>query len=350
MQIIDSSRSVGPKGLLSTHYAVSGALLPVDFKLYAPKAKNVYLIGEMSNWLQDKIPMVFEEDGFWRIRLNLRHGQWLYKFEVDGQWRSDPNNPLVAEDGMGVGEWHSYCFVGRGYWSENPNKPQGRVLELNIPSKRLGSEIPCTVYLPPDAYPTSTYPLLTLLHGHQMLANQWPKNGRLAQYMDNLLTKNMIQPFAVLMPAGHHHVDMPRYGQALVDDIFPWLSQHFPITQNTAQRGIAGMSIRRHGPLALALNNPLAFGWVAPINENFNDETIVRASTLADYPFQLKLYCTLEGCSYPRYQEFVQKAQRPINYMRLSGHPTWRHWNGITRELLMSANAFFYDSHSEEAS
>lgn len=341
MHITASQRTPGPQSLLSTHYAVSGALLPVDFELYAPKAKNVYLIGEMTNWLHDKLPMVCSEDGFWRIRLHLRHGQWLYKFEVDGLWRSDPSNPLLAEDGMGVGEWHSYCFVGRGYWSENPDKPQGRLLELKFHSKRLGIDIPFTLYLPPDTEPSSAYPLLALMHGHQMLANQWVKNGRLAQYMDNLIAKGLIQPFAVLMPAGHHQVDMSRYGQMLIDELLPWLSQHFSISSQPSQRGIAGMSIRCCGPLKLALENPKAFGWVAPINENFSDDIIAKAHLIASMPFQLKLYCTHEGCAYPRYQQLVQQAATPLNYMRLSGHPTWRHWNGITRELLMSADAFF---------
>lgn len=330
----------GPQGLLATHTALSGALLPVDFEYYAPHAEAVYLIGEMTHWLQDKLPMQRGADGIWRLRLNLRHGQWFYKFEVDGRWMSDPANPLLAEDGMGVGESHSYCFVGVGDWSERPGTPRGHVVDLAWHSRRLGHAMPLTVYLPPGPTPDEPWPLLLLLHGHQTVANQWPANGRLAQYMDNLLQQRLIRPFAVAMPAGHHNVDMMRYGHYLVEELLPRLAEQCGVSQEPQRRGVAGMSIRRFGPLALALDHAQAFGWVAPVNENLADHVLAAAATLAEQPFQLQLYCTLEGCAYPRYQQLVQGAGQALEYVRMAGEPTWRHWNGMTRELLMSFSRF----------
>lgn len=332
----------GPQGLLSTHLALSGALLPFEFSLYAPQAKQVFLIGEMTHWLQDKLPMVLGEDGFWRIQVNLRRGQWMYKFEVDGQWLADPANPLRVEDGMGVGELQSYCFVGEGDWGENPAAAHGQVLELELFSPRLGRPLPYTLYLPPGSA-NQTYPLLTLLHGHQMQANQWPGNGRIAQFMDNLLDQGVIQPFAVLMPAGHgyHHHDTMRYGYALVEDLLPWLSKHYAISPQTQQRGVAGMSIQRFGPLALALDHPQTFGWVAPINENFAEHVLQQAPQLPQQPFAVRLFCTVEGCAYPRYEKLLQAVGQPLHYMRVPGEPTWRNWNQMTRELLVSAHDFF---------
>lgn len=340
----------GPQGLLSTHIALSGALLPVDFSLYAPQAQQVYLIGEMTHWLQDKLPMTRDEDGFWRIQVNLRRGQWMYKFEVDGQWLADPVNPLMVEDGMGVGELQSCCFVGEGDWGENASALHGQVLELELFSPRLGRKIPFALYLPPGE-PNKPYPLLTLLHGHQMQANQWLRNGRLAQFMDNLLDQGVIQPFAVLMPAGHGYQnhDMMRYGYALVEDLLPCLAAQYSISDQPSQRGVAGMSIQRFGPLALALDHPQAFGWVGPINENFAEHVLLQASQLDQQPFEVKLFCTVEGCAYPRYEKLLQAVPKPLHYMRMTGDPTWRNWNQMTRELLVSAHTFFEQTAAKAA-
>lgn len=330
----------GPHGLLSTHAALSGALLPVDFEYAAPMARDVFLIGEMTHWLRGKLPMHRGADGVWRLRVNLRHGQWFYKFEVDGRWHHDPFNPLVAEDGMGTDERHSYLFVGQGDWSDRTDVVHGQVIELSLLSRRLGRELPLTLYLPPGPPPRGGWPLLMLLHGHQIRANQWLGNGRLPQFMDNLLHQQLLSPFAVLMPAGHDVGDLMRWGCALVDEVLPWLAHDHAISARPEQRGVAGMSIRRFGPLCLALDHPDAFGWVAPINENMADHVLLGAAALAQPPFALHLYCTLEGCAYPRYQQLVAAAGGDLPYMRLSGEPTWRHWNGMTRELLMSFNQF----------
>jgi hypothetical protein len=43
------------------------------------------------------------EAGFWRTQpVPLRHGQYAYKFLIDGRrWLDDPNNPRKAPDGVG---------------------------------------------------------------------------------------------------------------------------------------------------------------------------------------------------------------------------------------------------------
>lgn len=343
-----TARYKGPQGLLTSHYLICEALLPVSFSIFAPKAKQVFLIGDMSNWLENKIPMQRGDDGFWRLNLHLRHGQWLYKFEVDGQIVTDANNPLQAEDGLGTGQRQSYLFVGQGYWSTKPDISQGQLFKQEHYSELLQRIVPYQLYIPPPSKKNSHYPLLTLLHGHQTLENQWPQNGRVANYMDNLLSKGLIQPFAVLMPAGHHSVEMPRYAQMLVEELIPKLTIHYPILPTQEKQAIAGMSIQEYGPLALALDYPQRFIWVAPINEHFTDEVLKQATHLSERPFSIKLYCTRESCAFPRNQQLIQAAKGKLNYMQLFGRPTWRTWNGITRELLMSTSSAFQNTPSAD--
>lgn len=334
----------GPHTLLKAQLDLCEALTPVDFEVYAPLARAVFLIGEMTRWREEKLPMQRDAAGFWRIQVRLRRGQWFYKFEIDGEWLADPGNPLRAEDGIGYGNDHSFLFVGEGDWQVRPDVARGECFALSVPSRWLGRAVPVTAYFPPGLDRRADYPLLLLLHGHAMRANQWPTNGCLPAYMDNLLSEGAVKPFIVVMPGGHDEADMTRYGHFLAEELLPWLPRVLPVTSQPAQRAVAGMSIRGYGPLALALDHPAAFGFVAPINEIFADHVLAAAPGLNGVAFCLDLYCTLEGCAHPRYEALV-RAARPVSgrlrYTRIPGVPTWRHWNAMTRSLLRTVDAQF---------
>lgn len=64
------------------------------------QAGQVYLSGSFNDWSVTGTPMVKSESG-WEVSIPLRDGQHLYKFIVDGQWISDPNNQLTDYDGYG---------------------------------------------------------------------------------------------------------------------------------------------------------------------------------------------------------------------------------------------------------
>lgn len=70
--------------------------------LLASEAKEVYLVGDFNNWTADKSsrlePM---PDGKWEKRIALRPGRYKYKFIVDGEWRTDPNNQRTAPTDFG---------------------------------------------------------------------------------------------------------------------------------------------------------------------------------------------------------------------------------------------------------
>ncbi|MBI3230265.1 MAG: hypothetical protein HYZ45_08870 [Burkholderiales bacterium] len=134
--------------ILTTHMALSGALVEVEFCLPQPQAKAVALIGEMTDWQAAPMPMARDAQGVWRIKLRLRHGQWLYKFIVDGQIMFDPNNPLRADDGLG-GQ-HSYLLLGDGDWAQRSSTTYGEVIQVEISSQSMGEACQFQVYLPPN--------------------------------------------------------------------------------------------------------------------------------------------------------------------------------------------------------
>ena len=54
--------------------------------------KNVTVSGSFSDW-QPKSMRDKNGDGVYRCRLLLYPGEYQYKFQVDGEWRSDSLNP-----------------------------------------------------------------------------------------------------------------------------------------------------------------------------------------------------------------------------------------------------------------
>ena len=68
------------------------------FTYFDPDAREVYLTGDFSNWNPKGIPMTKQPDGTWVARIDLEPGEYEYKFVVDGNWMTDPMNPIVRGD------------------------------------------------------------------------------------------------------------------------------------------------------------------------------------------------------------------------------------------------------------
>ena len=59
--------------------------------LFKPKAaaKTVYLVGSFNRWNPTEKRMIKIKDGSCRAKVNLRPGEYQYKFVVDGAWVED---------------------------------------------------------------------------------------------------------------------------------------------------------------------------------------------------------------------------------------------------------------------
>ncbi len=64
----------------------------VTFTLIAPEAKKVTITGDFNKWEHKSISMRKNKDHLWKKSLILKPGRYEYKFVVDGNWISDPNN------------------------------------------------------------------------------------------------------------------------------------------------------------------------------------------------------------------------------------------------------------------
>ncbi|MBL7156778.1 MAG: AAA family ATPase [Candidatus Omnitrophica bacterium] len=63
------------------------------FRFYAPKAKEVYIVGDFNNWKMDTSNLLErKKNGDWEKSFYLLPGKYRYKFVVDGLWFWDPQN------------------------------------------------------------------------------------------------------------------------------------------------------------------------------------------------------------------------------------------------------------------
>jgi chromosome partitioning protein len=74
----------------------------VIFSARFETAKRVLIAGDFNNWMPESTPMVKQPTpGKWTMSLPLRPGRYRYRFMVDGQWVTDPNNKYVETNQFG---------------------------------------------------------------------------------------------------------------------------------------------------------------------------------------------------------------------------------------------------------
>jgi chromosome partitioning protein len=69
-------------------------LTEINFSVFAPDAKEVFLVGEFNNWRADDNSRMTGEKGTWQKKLGLNPGKYRYRFVIDGSWIEDTANPL----------------------------------------------------------------------------------------------------------------------------------------------------------------------------------------------------------------------------------------------------------------
>jgi len=69
----------------------TGRSKPAEFRLYAPQAKAVRLVGSFNKWNTRNLSAKKDSQGNWIAKVNLKPGRYEYKFFVDGSWLNDPH-------------------------------------------------------------------------------------------------------------------------------------------------------------------------------------------------------------------------------------------------------------------
>lgn len=94
LRLIKTARVPHQRGTADASRTSRGAELEfVEFRLHAPKAGKVELIGDFNGWREGTLKLTSQPRGQWELVLPLPKGSHHYLFVIDGQATLDPKNP-----------------------------------------------------------------------------------------------------------------------------------------------------------------------------------------------------------------------------------------------------------------
>lgn len=67
-------------------------LTEITFSVFAPDAKEVYVVGDFNDWKLDDNSRMGKDNDIWKKKMNFIRGSYRYRFVVDGIWLEDSNN------------------------------------------------------------------------------------------------------------------------------------------------------------------------------------------------------------------------------------------------------------------
>ena len=276
-----SKKAPRPAPVVSPLFGAEGG---VTFQIAAPKAKQVSVVGEMT---EGKVAMERDEAGLWSVTLDaVEPGIYGYSFDVDGLRMVDPGNPALKPmrspktSVLYIPGDHSYDFK---------DVPHGSVHLHNYHSKPIDRFREMQVYTPPN-YEMSDeeYPLLVLQHGHSDSFATWVAYGKAHWILDNLIAEGKAVPMIVLMLDGH---PIPEsYGDArsvanteelrrdLLEAALPMVEARYRVKAGRDNRAIAGLSMGGLHSLTIGLNELDRFAWIGAFSAAIPEEDSVQSA------------------------------------------------------------------------
>lgn len=213
-----------------------------------------------ANWAPNgawfRIPMTKVGDR-WRLSVGPLDGFYYYRYVVDGVDEKDPADTVNTLTGV------SPLFVpGQTdrLLGDAPEGKRGDLSVLTYDSAVAGEERQAYVWTPPDYDPARAepYPVFYLNHGGGQSWGDWVEVGRAPQILDNLYLDGAIVPMVVVMPNGN----VPDFQAELFDNLVPAVSARYHVSDDPADRAIAGLSMGAMNTLNTWLGHPGEFEWI----------------------------------------------------------------------------------------
>jgi enterochelin esterase-like enzyme len=321
----------------------------VTFRLLAPNAKQV---GLQAQFLQDTRPMTKDSKGIWNVTLeSVKPGIYEYNFIVDGLQVVDPSNSWLK-----VWLRNSKNLVeipgDEPMFYEEQQVPHGTIHIHKYQSKSLG--IPRQLYLyTPPGYETNQdtkYPVLYLFHGFGDTEDAWTGVGRANLIMDNLIAKNMVKPFIIVMPYGHTPSSPPvmrsigkydAFEKDLIEEVIPYIQNCYRVSTEQKDRAVAGLSMGGGQSLTIGLGNLDLFGWVGafssaiPEEQNL-DKLLAEPESINEKLKLLWIGFGRQDFLFEANQKFLERLKtdkiKHISHITEGGHE-WRLWRNYLNEL-----------------
>ncbi len=320
----------------------------VTFRLFAPKASEVILMGSpgILEFTRKPLPLQKDENGVWSLTVGpLPAGFYTYGYAIDrGLRMPDPSNADVELRRWG----NTSMFIVPGAEKapfEERAVPHGSVHVDFYDSSNLGVPRMFYVYTPPG-YETSRlkYPVLYLLHGNGQTEASWTWTGHANVILDNLLADGKVKPMIVVMPYGHvpRAIKPDRPAGAAVGDgqviekelltaIKPEVEKKYRVLLDRNHRAIAGLSMGAAQSWSIGLHNLDQFAYIGAFSGGGNLAQWEKAdSAMLNKKLKvLWLGCGTEDAVYPSVKAMddllTQKNVKHVFNPSGAGH-SWPNW------------------------
>ncbi len=303
-------------------------------------------------------PLAMEKDsaGVWSaVTPPLPPEIYGYAFEVDGQPRLDPKNPVVKPNLLFLGNAVTVPGSTPQLW-EARNVPHGVVhhhfYTSKVVSGLVDGQSEYYVYTPPNYDPKNKrrYPVLYLLHGWSDLANGWTEVGQANFIFDNLIAEGKVKPMLVVMPLGYgdmkfvtsgggawdddaaveHNVSL--FSQALLTEVLPQVESGYHVSKDRNERAITGLSMGGLESLTIGMTHPGQFGWVGGFSSALGHREKDAVVTLSGNRVGLHLLwiaCGTEDDLITPNRKFIvwlKTKDIPVTAVETPGMHTWMVW------------------------
>jgi enterochelin esterase family protein len=342
----------------------------VTFRIFAPDAGQVALSGGwMAGW-GTREEMVRNDTGLWTLTAGpLEPEIYTYSFWVNGVKALDAANTAVMRDGR---RYESMLLVSGEASALYAVKdvPHGTLSKVWYDSPTLGMKRRMYVYTPAGyegGY--DTYPVFYLLHGGGGDEDAWTTLGRCCQIMDNLIADRKARPMIVVMTNGNpgdaaapgeappKKVDGEGAGvfgmasglfeKSLVDDVIPFVEEHYRTKNGKSNRAVGGLSMGGMQTMNLAFDYSMVFDFYGVMSMGITDPGPDGRSWFTNVDARLnslktsgyKLYwigCGTDDFLYGAATNLVEKldeAGMEYTYRESSGGHTWSNWRIYLSEL-----------------
>ncbi len=215
--------------------------------------------------------------GLWSLTLGpAEPDMYPYCFVVDGVSIMDPKcdqffpnegfkNSLLDIPGTDAPLIHSIQDV-----------PHGNVEYVSYYSETIGAYNNALVYMPPSYDKTNdSYPVFYLISGTTDTEEVYYKVGRMNYILDNLIAKGEAKEMIIVLPYGNPMKIMPQqpnagpamfmrdlFSQDLINDLMPYVENHYRTINDRDNRAIGGFSRGGNQGLMNGLMNLDKFSYI----------------------------------------------------------------------------------------
>jgi enterochelin esterase-like enzyme len=317
----------------------------VTFRLFAPKASDVILMGSpgILEVIREPKPLQKDDKGVWSLTVGpLPAGFYTYGYAIDGGLRMpDPSNPNPELRRWGNTSLFIVPAAEKAVFEERA-VPHGTVHIDTYDSKNLGMSRMFYVYTPPG-YETSQQklPVLYLLHGNGQIESSWIWTGRANVIMDNLLADGKVKPMIVVMPYGHipreikpdpaGAADPMAIEKELLTGVKTEVEKKYRVLTDREHRAIGGLSMGAAQSLSIGLHNLDQFAYVAAFSGGGNRTEWEKADP-AVLNKKLKVLWIGCGTEDPGYKgvkgmaDLLTERKITHTYNESGGGHSWPNW------------------------